>query len=111
MQYQCYIYSDAVHYATNQVLTNAAATSRMRIEQLRELLYSLAATIPEAWRTHTRPVLTHQESSIERVVGALAIDLHENREPSHYFVLSSIQLLALTIKQLDDRSSVAHFPT
>ena len=105
MQYQCYAYSEAVHYATNQVLMDAAATRRMRIEQLRELLYSLAATIPEAWSTHARPILAHREPSIERVVSALTGDIHDNREHARYLVLSSIQLLALTIKQLDERSS------
>ena len=99
------MYSDAVHYAASQVLLDAAFTKQTQVERLRELLYSLASTIPEAWGTRSRAILIRRDSSIERVVRTLASDLYNNSEPSRYLVLSSVQLLALTIKQMDGRSS------
>lgn len=100
MIYNCSNYSEAVNYAANLVLTDLAAQRAQRIERLLDLLHSLAFTIPESWKTKSRGMLARRESSIERIVQALSIDVAEHPELSEYFVLSSVLLLALTIKQL-----------
>jgi hypothetical protein len=100
MQYNHYRYSDAVHFAANQVLAQTTFSPQSRADQLRELLYSLAPTIPETWATPSRGLLVRRELSIEIVIDALGRDLQENTDSSRYLVLSSILLLAQTIKQL-----------
>jgi hypothetical protein len=100
MHYNCSNYSEAVNYAANLVLTDRAAQRAQRVERLLDLLHSLAHTIPEAWGTKSRPILTRRERSIERIVQVLSLDVAEHPELSEYFVLSSVLLLALTIKQL-----------
>jgi hypothetical protein len=99
MQYTGHIYADAVHYA----MTNAMAASpspAARVTGLRELLYDLAQSIPAAWQTATREVLEQRESSIDQIVHKLSIDLGYATEPIRYNVLSSVLLVALTIKQM-----------
>ena len=100
MQYSYYRYSDAVHFAANQVLAQTSFSPQSRTDQLSELLYSLAPTIPETWATRSRGLLARREPSIEIVIDALGRDLQDNAKTSRYLVLSSILLLALTIKQL-----------
>ena len=94
-----HLYSDAVNYAATQVLSHAHVTRRKRVEELRELLYSLAATIPDSWQTTSRPILARREPSIDRILHALSYDVCENQESPRYQVLSSVMLLALTVKQ------------
>jgi hypothetical protein len=100
MQYSHYRYSDAVHFAANQVLAQTSFSPQSRTDQLCELLYSLAPTIPETWPTLSRGLLARREPAIEIVIDALGRDLQENTDSSRYLVLSSVLMLALTIKQL-----------
>lgn len=99
MQYTGHIYADAVHYA----MTNAmAASSSLAVREmgLRELLYELAQSIPASWQTASRELLSQREASIDRIVHMLSIDLGYATEPIRYNVLSSVLLVALTIKQM-----------
>ena len=100
MPYTCSNYSEAVNHAANLLLADRAAQRAQRIENLFDLLHSLAATIPESWGTETRAMLANREPSIDRIVEALSMDVAEHPDLSDYFVLSSVLLLALTIKQL-----------
>jgi hypothetical protein len=100
MRYNCSNYSEAVNYAANLVLTDRAVQRTQRVERLFDLLHSLGHTIPEVWGTRSRAILARRERSIERIVQSLSIDVAEHPDLSEYFVLSSVLLLALTIKQL-----------
>ena len=95
-----YSYPEAVNHAANIVITDQAVTRTHRMLRLRELLYSLAVSIPESWGTQTRILLSRREASIDALVNALTMDMYENPDPPQYQVLSSIMLLALTIKQM-----------
>lgn len=100
MAYNCSNYSEAVNFAASLVLTDRSAQRTQQIERLLDLLHSLALTIPEAWGTKSRAVLANRERSIERIVQALSMDVADHPQLSEYFVLSSVLLLALTVKQL-----------
>jgi hypothetical protein len=100
MPYTCSNYSDAVSHAANLVLTDRGVHRAQRTERLLDLLHSLAQTIPESWGTKSRALLACRERSIERIIHALSLDVAEHPELSEYFVLSSVLLLAFTIKQL-----------
>jgi hypothetical protein len=95
-----YSYPEAVNHAANIVITDQAVTRTSRLARLRELLYSLANSIPESWYTESRPVLTRREHSIDYIIEALTIDMYENEDLTRYQILSSILLVALTIKQM-----------
>ena len=94
-----YSYSEAVHYATERVLATSAAMSRKaRAEQLKELLYDLATSIPNVWGTASRnELLTRQP--IERILTSLVQDMSNDLDGFRYQVLSSIFQLALVVKQ------------
>ncbi len=100
MYYHYANYSEAVNHAANLVLTDETSKRAQRVDRLFELLYSLADSIPESWKTAARTTLERRECSIERIVRVLSRDVAEHPEFSEYFVLSSVLLLALTIKQL-----------
>ena len=100
MYYNCYNYTDAVHYAANLVLMDRTAVRSQRIERLFELLYSLAESIPVSWGTTSQAMLARREGSIERIVQSLSFDVVEHQEYSNYSVLSSVLSVALSIKQL-----------
>jgi hypothetical protein len=99
MQPTSYLYSDAVHNAAMHVLTDGASPRPKRVEELRELLYSLAPSIPDSWQTSSRPILARRERSIDQILHALSFDVCENVESPRYQVLSSVMMLALTVKQ------------
>jgi hypothetical protein len=97
MQYS-YTYSDAVHFAAESALRTYPFASRS--EHLRELLYGLGNTIPEAWSTSTRQLLAGREACIELLLEGIRSDLGGDYESYRYQVLSSILQLALMVKQL-----------
>lgn len=97
-QYTSPLYSEAVHHAMMNTVS-AAISRRTRIEMLRELLYSLGESIPNAWNTSARPMLERREHSVDRITHALSSDLAYSSESARYQVLSSVLLVALTIKQ------------
>ncbi len=93
------LYSEAVDLAASNVLSDHAASRKDRARQLTELLYSLGTTIPESWQTSARKVLYARERSIDRILNALSKDVGDNPYHLRYQVLSSVLLLALTVKQ------------
>jgi hypothetical protein len=95
-----YSYPEAVNYAANLVIAEKAVTRTHRLARLRELLYGLAKSIPEAWGTDARAVLERHEPSIDQIISAITMDMYDNQELVRYQVLSSILLVALTIKQM-----------
>jgi hypothetical protein len=99
MQYTGHIYADAVNYAMMNAL-NAAPSQVARVRGLWELLYELAQSIPLSWQTSSRVVLERREASIDCVITELSVDLGQAIEPIRYHVLSSVLLVALTIKQM-----------
>ena len=99
MQHTGHIYTDAVNYAMMNTLS-AAPSPVARVRGLWELLYELAQSIPVSWQTASRSVLERREASIDCVISELSIDLGQAIEPIRYNVLSSVLLVALTIKQM-----------
>jgi hypothetical protein len=97
MQYT-YTYSEAVHFAAETALLSGQVASKS--DQLRELLYGLGSSIPEAWSTSTRQMLAGRESCIERLLEGIRSDLGGDYESYRYQVLSSILQLALMVKQV-----------
>lgn len=96
-----------MNHAANLVLTDRAIHRAQRTERLLDLLHSLAQTIPESWGTKSRALLARRERSIERIIHALSLDVAEHPELSEYFALSSVLLLAFTIKQLGAADPIA----
>jgi hypothetical protein len=99
MQYTGHIYADAVNYAMMNAL-NASPSQVARVRGMWELLYELAQSIPTSWQTASREVLEQRELSIDRIIQELSIDVAQSTEPIRYHVLSSVLLVALTIKQM-----------
>ena len=99
MQQAYYSYGEAVDRAASNVLRNATIARQRQVEQLQDLLYSLGNSIPEAWGTQTKALLTRREHSLDHLVGILTMEMHLDPEHPRYSVLSSLLLLAFTIKQ------------
>ena len=91
--------SDAVHYAMTRAIARGE-TLHTRIDGLWELLYGLGPSIPTAWNTRSRGTLERGERSIDRVVFELSNDVAYSVESARFHVLSSVLLVALTIKQM-----------
>ena len=105
MMYHTSLYSEAVDTAASNVLRNDATPRKDRARQLTELLYSLGPSIPESWHTSARTVLDRRERSIDRILHALSKDVCDNPHHTRYDVLSSVMLLALTVKQVSAANS------
>ncbi|MDP4234385.1 MAG: hypothetical protein Q8921_11345 [Bacteroidota bacterium] len=99
MEYSGHLYSDAVHYAMTNAISRGD-TLPTRIDSLWELLYGLGPSIPKAWNTLSRSSLERGERSIDRVVFELSNDVAYSIDTVRYHVLSSVLLVALTIKQM-----------
>ncbi len=99
MQYTGHLYSDAVHYAMTSAISRGE-TLHSRIAGLWELLYELGPSIPTAWNTLSRTTLERGESSLDRIVFELSKDVAYAVEPARYHVLTSVLVVALTIKQM-----------
>ncbi len=99
MQQAYYSYGEAVNRAASNVLNDRTVARQRQIEELEELLYSLGNSIPESWETQTRTLLTGRERSIDRLVRVLTMEMHLDPKHPRYSVLSSVLLLAFTIKQ------------
>ena len=102
-----YSYPEAVNHAANIVITDQAVTRSHRLARLRELLYSLANSIPQSWGTRARTTLAAHEPSIDSVITALSMDMYDNPDLTRYQILSSILLVALTIKQMSGQGLAA----
>ena len=99
-------YSDALHYAANVVLTSERLDVDSRLEQLTELLYSVARSIPSSWSTTTRSMLLSREQNLDAILVAVAEDISLDSDSRKYLVLSSICQLVLTIKQFSVSKSL-----
>jgi len=99
-----YTYSEAVNRAASDVLTDYALARPRRVEQLRELLYSLGPTIPESWGTKSRALIAGRERSMDLLVRVLSSEMYVAPDHPRYDVLSGVLLLALTIKQTISQS-------
>ena len=95
-----YCFPEAVNRAANVVISNGAGARSHRANRLLDLLHGFAQAIPDSWGTGVRRLLVHQERSIDYIVRVLSLDVKRNPEPQRYQVLSSVLLLALTIKQM-----------
>ena len=100
MQLVTHNYSEAVHYAAENLLVAYAHTQNTRLEKLNELLFSLGSTIPCNWSTYSRDVILHPNSTLDEILVALQFDLKMDASPQRYIILSSILQLALTVQEV-----------